>query len=93
QPAYQRREARPGDDLRHLNRYANRTNVLSQHGQFKLSLEHATSIVYQLQQVVAARWHATLRQQGTTPADCDKLAGAFNYAGFELDPKVVFAGQ
>ena len=76
-----------------FNRYANRTNVLSQHGQFKHSLEHATSIVYQLQQVVAARWHATLRQQGTTPADCDKLAGAFNYAGFELDPKVVFAGQ
>lgn len=76
-----------------FNRYANRTNLLSQHGQFKLSLEHATAIVNQLQQVVATRWHATLRQQGTTPADCDKLAGAFNYAGFELDPKVVLAGQ
>jgi len=75
------------------NRYANRANVLSQHGQFKLSLEHAAAIVDQLQQVVAARWHTTLRQQGTTPADCDKLAGAFNYAGFELDPKVVLAGQ
>ncbi len=75
------------------NRYANRANVLSQHGQFKLSLEHAAAIVDQLQQVVAARWHAVLRQQGTTPADCDKLAGAFNYAGFELDPKVVLAGQ
>ncbi|MHA7599852.1 type II toxin-antitoxin system HipA family toxin [Alicycliphilus sp. T452] len=75
------------------NRYANRANVLSQHGQFKLSLEHAAAIVNQLQQVVAARWHTTLRQQGTTPADCDKLAGAFNYAGFELDPKVVLAGQ
>lgn len=75
------------------NRYANRANVLSQHGQFKLSLEHAAAIVDQLQQVVAARWHAILRQQGTTPADCDKLAGAFNYAGFELDPKVFLAGQ
>ncbi len=75
------------------NRYANRANLLSQHGQFKLSLEHAVAIVNQLQQVVAARWHATLRQQGTTPADCDKLAGAFNYAGFELYPKVVLAGQ
>jgi serine/threonine-protein kinase HipA len=75
------------------NRYANRANVLSQHGQFKLSIEHAAVIVDQLQQVVAARWHTTLRQQGTTPADCDKLAGAFNYAGFELDPKVVLAGQ
>lgn len=75
------------------NRYANRTNVLSQHGQFKLPREHAAAIVNQLQQVVTARWHAVLRQQGTTPADCDKLAGAFNYAGFELDPKVVLAGQ
>lgn len=75
------------------NRYANRANLLSQHGQFKLSLEHATAIVDQLQQVVAARWRATLRQQGTTSADCDRLAGAFNYAGFELDAKVVLAGQ
>ena len=75
------------------NRYANRANLLSQHGQFKLSLEHATAVVDQLQQVVTARWLATLRQQGTTPADCDKLAGAFNYAGFELDPKVILAGQ
>ncbi len=74
------------------NRYANRANVLSQHGQFKLSLEHAAAVVDQLEQVVAARWHAVLRQQGTTPADCDKLAGAFNYAGFELDPKVILAG-
>ncbi|MFT3804451.1 MAG: HipA domain-containing protein [Burkholderiaceae bacterium] len=75
------------------NRYANRANLLSQHGQFKLPREHAAAIVDQLQQVVAARWHAVLRQQGTTSADCDKLAGAFNYAGFELDPKVILAGQ
>lgn len=74
-----------------FNRYANRANLLSQHGQFKLSLEEATAIVDHIQQVVAARWNATLRQQGTTPADCDKLAGAFNYPGFELDPAVVLA--
>lgn len=53
----------------------------------------STRIVNQLQQVVAARWHATLRQHGTTPTDCEKLAGAFNYPGFELDPAVVLAGQ
>ncbi len=76
-----------------FNRYANRANLLSQHGQFKLSLEQATAIVNQLQQVVTARWHAVLRQQGATPADCDALAGAFNYPGFELDPVVVLAGQ
>jgi serine/threonine-protein kinase HipA len=51
------------------NRYANRASLLSQHGQFKLSFEHATT------------------------ADCAKLAGAFNYAGFELDPPVVLVGR
>ncbi|ASI68660.1 phosphatidylinositol kinase [Diaphorobacter nitroreducens] len=76
-----------------FNRYANRANLLSQHGQFKLSLEQATAIVNQLQQVVTARWHAVLRQQGATPANCDTLAGAFNYPGFQLDPVVVLAGQ
>lgn len=75
------------------NRYANRTNLLSQHGQFRLSLERARAIVDQIQQVVTARWHATLRQQGVTLVDCDKLVGAFNYPGFELDPTVVLAGQ
>ena len=72
-----------------FNRYANRANLLSQHAQFKLSLEHATGIVDRIQRVVASRWYAALRQQGATPADCERLASAFNYAGFELDPRKV----
>jgi len=76
-----------------FNRYANRADLLSQHGQFKLSLAQATAIVNQVQQVVTARWHAVLRQHGATPADCDTLADAFNYPGFELDPVVVLADQ
>ena len=75
-----------------FNRYANRINLLSAHGQFKLSLEHATAIVDQIQRVVASRWHAVLRQQGASLADCAKLAGAFNYPGFEFDPVQVLAG-
>jgi serine/threonine-protein kinase HipA len=75
-----------------FNRYANRANLLSQHGQFKLSLAQATAIVVQVQQVVATRWHAVLRHEGATLADCDKVAAAFNYPGFELNPKVVLAG-
>jgi serine/threonine-protein kinase HipA len=35
----------------------------------------------------------TLRQQGATQADCDQVASAFNYPGFELDPTVVLAGR
>lgn len=75
------------------NRYANRSNLLSQHGQFRLSRDRASGIVDHIQQVVAARWQAVLRQHGTTPSDCDKLAAAFNYPGFELDPAVVLARQ
>jgi len=76
-----------------FNRFANRSNLLSQHAQFKLSQEDAKAIVDQIQHVVASRWHAALRQQGVTPADCDKLAGAFNYPGFELDPALVLGGR
>ncbi|MEQ1807565.1 MAG: HipA domain-containing protein [Burkholderiaceae bacterium] len=75
------------------NRYANRINLLSQHGQFKLSLVKATAIVDQIQQTVASRWHAVLRQHGTTPVECEKLAAAFNYAGFEFDPAEVLGQQ
>ena len=76
-----------------FNRYANRINLLSQHGQFKLSLERATAIIDAAQHVVASRWHAVLRQHGTTPAECERLAMAFNYPGFELDPALVLAQQ
>ena len=74
-----------------FNRYANRINLLSQHGQFKLSHERAKRIAGDIQQVVASRWHAVLRQHGLTPAECAKVEAAFNYAGFELDPTRVLA--
>lgn len=69
-----------------FNRYANRTNLLSRHAQFKLSREHAVAIVDQVQQIVGARWESALRRQGAKQADCDAVASAFNYPGFELDP-------
>jgi serine/threonine-protein kinase HipA len=74
-----------------FNRYANRINLLSQHAQFKLPLEQANAIIDQVQQVVAARWEAVLRQQGAMQADRDAVAAAFNYPGFELDPTQVLA--
>lgn len=74
-----------------FNRYANRTNLLSQHMQFKLPREQASAMIDKVQQVVAARWEAVLRQQGATQADCDAVVAAFNYRGFELDPAQVLA--
>jgi serine/threonine-protein kinase HipA len=74
-----------------FNRYANRTNLLTQHAQFKLPREQAVAIIDQVQRVVAARWRAVLRRQGATKVDCDAVAAAFNYPGFELDPLRVLA--
>ena len=72
-----------------FNRYANRTNLLSAHARFKLSLDEATAIVDQIQATVRARWYAVLRENGTSEADCERVSGAFDYPGFEFDPKVV----
>jgi serine/threonine-protein kinase HipA len=76
-----------------FNRYANRVNLLSQHAQFKLPRERAVAIIDQMQETVAARWEAVLRQQGATQADCNAVAAAFNYPGFELDPAQVLAAR
>ena len=54
---------------------------------------HTVFWTWSPQQTVAPRWHAVLRQHGTTPAECERLAAAFNYAGFELDPALVLAQQ
>jgi serine/threonine-protein kinase HipA len=76
-----------------FNRYANRTNLLSEHAQFKLSLDQARALVDQVQRVVAERWLPVLRQHGASEAECDRLAPAFNYLGFELDPAIVLATE
>ena len=73
------------------NRYANRANLLSDHGRFRLSLEKATAIVDHVQRVVVTRWRPVMRELGVTDAECHLLAGAFNYPGFELDPETVLA--
>ncbi|MDQ2734976.1 MAG: type II toxin-antitoxin system HipA family toxin [Pseudomonadota bacterium] len=76
-----------------FNRYANRTNLLSEHAQFKLSIDQARALVDEVQRVVAGRWLAVLRQHGASEAECDRLAPAFNYPGFELDPTNVLAAE
>jgi serine/threonine-protein kinase HipA len=76
-----------------FNRYANRTNLLSEHAQFKLSLDQARALVDEVQRVVAARWLPVLRQHGVSETECDRLAPAFNYPGFKLDPAIVLATE
>ncbi len=84
------------EEKRHLamiagkfGRYANRHNLLSGHARFKLSREEAVALVDSMQIVVRQRWRAVMRQHGVSEAECDRLAPAFDYPGFNLDPDVV----
>jgi serine/threonine-protein kinase HipA len=75
-----------------FNRYANRANLLSAHARFKLTREDAETIIDRTQRIVRERWYALLRECGMSEADCNLVAGAFNYPGFDLDPKETLKG-
>jgi len=72
-----------------FNRYANRLNLLSGHARFKISREDASAIIDSVQRTVRDRWYPVLRENGTSEADCERVTRAFNYPGFELDPRQV----
>ena len=65
-------------------RFANRKNLLSQHGRFLLSEEEAAGILDGVVSTVRKSWRPTMRQSGVSAADCDAIAGAFLYEGFFL---------
>jgi serine/threonine-protein kinase HipA len=71
------------------NRYANRANLVSGHTQFQLREEDAAAIVDQVREVVRTRWAAVVKGSGTSEADIERIAGAFDYPGFLLDPRAV----
>jgi serine/threonine-protein kinase HipA len=71
------------------NRYANRENLISGHGHFMLRPEDASRIVDSMRDVVRSRWRDHLKADGTSEADAERVAGAFDYPGFLLDPQVV----
>jgi serine/threonine-protein kinase HipA len=63
-------------------RYANRKNLLSQHGRFLLSEKEATAILDQIVETVRSAWRPTMRRAGVSEADCEAIARAFLYEGF-----------
>jgi serine/threonine-protein kinase HipA len=63
-------------------RYANRENLLSQHGRFLLSGEEATAILDHIVETVRSAWRPTLQRAGVSETDCEAIAGAFLYEGF-----------
>jgi len=63
-------------------RYANRKNLLSQHGRFLLSEEDATAFLGRIVDTVRNAWRPTMRRAGVSEADCEMIATAFLYEGF-----------
>ncbi len=63
------------------DRFANRKNLLRQHGRFLPSEEEAAGIADGIVSTVCKSWRSTMRP-GVSVADCEVIAGAFLYEGF-----------
>ncbi|MBU6484937.1 MAG: type II toxin-antitoxin system HipA family toxin [Betaproteobacteria bacterium] len=72
-----------------FNRYANRENLLSYCPRFRLERTAANAIIDDMKRIVGARWRELVRSAGGSERDCEAIASAFLYPGFEYDPNVV----
>jgi len=72
-----------------FGRYANRINLSSSAGAFRLSEEDATAIFDAMAEIVRSRWYAVFRREGVSAGDCETVSRAFVYAGLFLDPNAV----
>ena len=64
-----------------FGRYANRTNLLSGHGQFLLDQAEAESMFERIVTNVRNGWYAEMRRAGVNDRDCQTIASAFVYDG------------
>jgi serine/threonine-protein kinase HipA len=64
-------------------RFASARNLLSQSARFLLEPTEARRIVDDMTEQVRATWRNMARGIGVTDADCERIAGAFVYPGFE----------
>lgn len=65
------------------HRRANRRNLLSECGRFRLSREEATHLIDELKKTVSSRWRDAVKACGGTEADLKAIERAFDYEGFE----------
>ncbi|MGT2437427.1 type II toxin-antitoxin system HipA family toxin [Bradyrhizobium betae] len=63
-------------------RFANATNILSQHARFLLDEAEAGAIVSDMTEQVRASWYDVARMHGVTEKDAETIRGAFAYEGF-----------
>lgn len=68
-----------------LGRFANADNLLSQSARFLLERDQASRLIDDMESRIRSEWFATAREAGVSPADCNKIAGAFAYAGFRQE--------
>jgi serine/threonine-protein kinase HipA len=73
--------------------YANRENLLSECARFLLRPEDAAAIIDEVNARIPARWRPVYRAHGVSESDCDLLAPAFVYPGFDLDPEIVLGSR
>lgn len=64
-------------------RYANAANLLSQSARFLLDVDDARALVDAMEAQVRASWYAVARAAGVSERDCDRIASAFAYPGFQ----------
>lgn len=76
-----------------LGRMARRDNLLAGAARFGLSREEAGGIIDEMKQTVAREWRPEVLRQGGTAGDCDAIAPAFVYPGFELPTGEARAGR
>ncbi len=65
------------------NRRANRHNLLSECGRFRLSREDAAHLIDRMKATVSARWRDSVKACEGTEADLKAIERAFDYEGFE----------
>jgi len=64
-------------------RFANARNLLTQAARFLLSDDDASGIVATMRDRVKGTWHEIALAGGVSERDCERIAGAFAYPGFD----------
>ena len=64
-----------------FGRYANRTNLLSNHGRFLLGHAEAMAVFERTTRTVREQWRTCMRRAGVTERDCEAIGSAFLYEG------------
>lgn len=67
-----------------LGRWANRENLLSECARFRYPRADAASVINEMVATLRSRWRPIFRREGVTERDCDRLAPAFVYPGFDF---------